>query len=374
MKKYSTSYQHDYKIDFYIDDDSSFAFLKSLKQYPYQRLFIVIDKNVNKIWGKTLGSLFKKSKKPVFYHRVEAVEESKSIKYYPKLVSFFESHKANTGDLIIAIGGGIILDLVSFTCSTYMRGLPLWMLPTTLIGMTDASTAGKTCLNSLHHKNILGTFYYPTVVYNNINFLKTYSSFYHRQGLSEAFKYALLGSKKLLTLLEKYIDEQSNKKILKDLILETIKTRVKIRQFHPQASNLGHTFGHALEKVSNYQILHGDAIAAGIVLSLYFSYQIKLITMKQINQIVSMMKKLKLNINFDKKINIDDLIEGMKADKKNTSKHINLILIEGITKAYRSEKSPYYPITPTEMRKFLKKMKTDYPFQIDNLAQYLKKM
>ena len=204
-------------IQFLIDDDQEMNWIGLFSNENFGRFFILIDKNVKRIWGKLLFSQLEKHNKKLYFLEVDPVEDSKSIEYYPTVISFFEEHQCNRFDLVIAIGGGIVIDLASFVVSTYMRGLPFYIIATTLIGQVDASTAGKTCLNTASSKNLLGTFYYPLKVYNNIHFLGTNSNRFMRQGFSEVFKYGLLGSKALIGKLIEYHDN-NDQKILIDII------------------------------------------------------------------------------------------------------------------------------------------------------------
>ena len=135
--------------------------------------------------------------------------------------------------------------------------------------MAGERDAGKTCINGPNTKNLLGTFYFPEFVYNNTNFLNSLPERELRQGWSEIFKYALLDSEKLIDLIKQYFDLLENN-ILISIIEETIRIRLKIREIDPLASNLGHTFGHAFEKISNYRISHGDAISVGMLLAIMF--------------------------------------------------------------------------------------------------------
>jgi 3-dehydroquinate synthase len=117
----------------------------------------------------------------------------------------------------------------------------------------------------------LGTFYYPLKVYNNISFVETNSNYYNRQGYSEIYKYALLDSKEFLDEINMYLGGgQKNPARLFKIIELTIEARSNIRQKDALASNLGHTFGHALEKITDFKVMHGDAIWVGTVMALYF--------------------------------------------------------------------------------------------------------
>jgi 3-dehydroquinate synthase len=122
--------------------------------------FVLIDKGVQRVWGEKINEQLRAHGKEIFTLEIEPTEASKSISYYPTVVGFLEENICNRYDLVIGIGGGIVIDVTSFVVSTYMRGLPLYIVATTLIGQVDASTAGKTCLNTAGSKNLLGTLSY----------------------------------------------------------------------------------------------------------------------------------------------------------------------------------------------------------------------
>ncbi len=372
IKQISTTYSKKDKILFVNTDDKEMEWIGSFDCEKYNRIFLIFDKNVHKIWGKQILGKLKNQKKECFSHQVDPVENSKSVNYYFKVVDFFEKNKCNRYDLVIAVGGGIVIDLVSFVCSIYMRGLPLYFIPTTVVGQIDASTAGKTCLNSKKNKNLLGTFYYPLVVYNNISFLKTNSPYYLRQGFSEIFKYGLLNSKSLLKKMERYQENKSDKELF-EIIIKSIKARSTIRKRDPLASNLGHTFGHAIEKTSNYKILHGDAITVGTVLALHFANQEGLISRESVDSIISMMKKLQLNIYLDENLNIEKLVDFMMHDKKSSIHSLNLVLIQDIAQPYEKKGNYFYETSPATVKKFLKDFIKNYEYSVKNCAKFINK-
>jgi len=372
VKKLSTTYKATHIVDFLIDDDKEMMWIARFNSDKHNRFFVVIDKNVNKIWGSLIRKKLKYHKKKVFIFEVEALEKSKSLSFYPRLVNFLELHKCNLSDLVMAIGGGTIIDLVSFTCSTYMRGLPFVIIATTLTGIVDASTAGKTCLNTTNNKNILGTFYYPLKVYNNIHFLKTCSRYYHRQGLSEVFKYGLLDSKPLLDSMAIYLSSNSSSE-LKKMIEFGFKARINIRKKHPQASNLGHTFGHAIEKLTNYKTLHGDAISVGIVIALYFAQERGIMGERKVEKIIKMMKQRGLSLYLETSLNVDDWVRLMMSDKKSSSKALNLVLLTDIAKPYKSGNSYFYRTKPAIIKRFLRKFVKDYYYIKSECAIFLKR-
>ena len=339
-------------VVFYLDNSPDCSGLEQIDVSAYQKCIVICDEYLKKIWWPILRKKLEKRINISHVEYLSASESSKNLESYVKLVDILAKFQCSRDDLIIAVGGGTILDVAAFLASTYMRGIPLLMLPTTLIGQADASTAGKTCLNAGYSKNLLGTLYLPAYVYNNAAILNTNSSYDLRQGFSEIFKYALLGSHKLLNLLKEYNRTPDNNKLI-EIIKETIKVRMMIRKKDPLASNFGHTFGHAFEKYSNFAVGHGDAIAVGIAMALELSVIKKIISEKLKKEIFGLMRELKLNNKVEKGIDPKKLTEIMLKDKKSSNTAIRLVLIEDIARPFETSGSPFYSVNPTYMQNFL---------------------
>ena len=370
MSDVVSNYEHKYETKFIIDSSEDFERIDEIGISDYDRVFIVIDENVSKLYEEKLLPKMINGKQELFVYRVKSVEETKSIAYYPKLVEFFEENTAGRYDAVIAIGGGIVIDLVSFTVSTYMRGLPLFIIATTLIGQTDASTAGKTCLNSGNAKNLLGTFYYPEVVYNSIEIMKTCSPRITRQGLSEAFKYSLLTDGKLLGDIIKFQNSDFDSDIMERIVEKTIQSRIKIRLIDPLASNLGHTFGHALEKYYDYQILHGDAILIGTVMAMGYGVKVGIMEQSEYDRIYDMMNEARLNTYISKELDTKKLVELMKKDKKSSSKKLHLVMINGVGRPYRSD-TPFLEADYEDVEKYLEEFMGSYLRKREDYLEYL---
>lgn len=372
IDKISTEFISKNIIEFIQDDNIELTWLSNFDSKKYDKFLIFIDNNVNDIWGDKLLNQLKVHNKEIYLKVVESTEKTKSISFFPEAIGFLESNKCSRFDLVFAIGGGIVLDMVGFIVSTYMRGIPLFMIPTTLIGQTDASTAGKTCFNTKNSKNLLGTFYYPEIVYNNINFLFTNSNRYLRQGLSESFKYGLLNSPVLINKLLEF-KNSNDTNILKDIINLTIKSRIAIRQIDALASNLGHTFGHAIEKFSGYKILHGDAISAGTVMALHYAVHIGIMHEEIKDNILTLMKDLGLNLYIDKRVKADKLINLMLLDKKSSSTLLHLVLIKNISEPYKEKGRLFCKALPEKVKSFLDNFLDKYEYRISSCYKFLEK-
>ena len=372
LKDIEATYEHKYTTRFIIDKSLGFSRLREMELSKYERLFIVADEKAYAIYGDRIVDILETWNKEINVFTVEAVEYTKSIGFYPRLAEFLESNTAGRYDAVIAIGGGIVIDLVSFTVSTYMRGLPLFIIATTLIGQTDASTAGKTCLNSGNAKNLLGTFYYPEVVYNSIEIMKTCSPRITRQGLSEAFKYSLLTDGKLLGDIIKFQNSDFDSDIMERIVEKTIQSRIKIRLIDPLASNLGHTFGHALEKYYDYQILHGDAILIGTVMAMGYGVKVGIMEQSEYDRIYDMMNEARLNTYISKELDTKKLVELMKKDKKSSSKKLHLVMINGVGRPYRSD-TPFLEADYEDVEKYLEVFMDSYLYKRNDYLEYLGK-
>ena len=347
-------------VQFVFDRTQSFSKFYLCKTKQYKKIFIIYDKYLKKTWLRKLLDKFDKKQK-IELIPLSANEKTKHIKSISSLSAKLENSNCSRSDLIIAMGGGTILDISGFISSVYMRGIDLVMVPTTLMGQTDASSAGKTCVNGKLTKNLLGTLYLPKSVYNNVSVLKSCSNHSNRQGLSEILKYALLGSKKLLKLLDRYSNKRSEQLLLQ-IIKETIKIRIKLRIVDPLKSNLGHTFGHAFESDSNNTVSHGDAISVGILFALKLSIQKKMINQSDYERVYSLMQKLNLNTKVDKSINIRNIVSLMMKDKKSNGTHIGFVLLKEIGNFSSNSKLQFAYIAPSKIKAFLKKS-----FENDNM-------
>lgn len=371
MKDMEVTYSHTYSTRFIVDGDLQYSRMGEMGLERYDRLFCVIDENIIKLYRDIIIGQIGTDSEKTFIIPVRAEEYSKSIDFYPKLVEFLEAHNAGRYDAVVAVGGGIVIDLVGFMVSTYMRGLPFFVIATTLIGQTDASTAGKTCLNSKGAKNLLGTFYYPRIVYNGVGMLKTCPKRITRQGLSEAFKYGLLTNEEILEDIISFSNRDFDIDMMERIVRKTIGARVQVRNVDPLASNLGHTFGHALEKYLNYEVLHGDAILTGTVMAINYGTEKGLMEKAEKEKIFGLMQRAGLNVYIPFDLNPHILTEFMRKDKKSSSKKLHLVMINGIGRPYRAE-TPFYEADYADVEEFLDRYVKEYPYKKEHYTDYLR--
>ena len=242
---------------------------------------VVTDSNVDRLYGdKFVRSLEGE------YARVERIvfpagEKSKTLETYAELVRGFAALELTRTDVAYALGGGVVGDLTGFAAATYMRGIDFIQVPTTLLAMVDSSIGGKTGVDIPEGKNLVGAFHLPKKIIRDVKFLETLPEKELKNGLAEMIKTAVLFDKEMfreLESLESTVSEEptgvartlKSSETLKTLIERCAnwKQRIVDEDFKEGGKrkllNLGHTFGHAIEKVSDFAISHGEAVAMGM--------------------------------------------------------------------------------------------------------------
>ena len=248
-------------------------------------------------------------------------------------------------DCLISIGGGITGDVSGFASSIYKRGMKFINIPTTLLAQVDSSIGGKTGINTVHGKNLIGSFYQPNLVISDTDFLKTLPKREIICGYAEILKHSLILEKKNFTFLNRNASKilKIESPFIEKSIIESCKIKKKIVELDEYEKNLrkilnfGHTFAHAYEATLNYskKLNHGEAVLLGIVSAINFSLKIKLLSKVDYLKIKNHFIKHNLphNIsNYFSQKDLKKLILFMKKDKKNTSNLINLILLKKIGK------------------------------------------
>lgn len=240
--------------------------------------------------------------------------------------------------LCIALGGGVVGDLAGFVAAIYLRGIDFIQIPTTLLAQVDSSVGGKVAVNHPSGKNLLGVFYQPKLVIIDTDTLKTLDNREFLSGLGEVVKYGIIYDYEFFTSLEKQAeslvkhDEASLQKIIYHScqIKSQIVARDETEQGLRAILNLGHTFGHAVEKLGNYKLYrHGEAVAVGIAAACNLSCAIGLMSEEEVQRVENLFKKLQINIKFPAYAP-EDVVRAMQGDKKIKNDKINFVLPKGI--------------------------------------------
>ena len=310
------------------------------KIYNGDKIAIITDDNVNKYYG----DIVEKSLRAKGYNTLKIVippgEKSKSVESLLKLYSDLLEFKINRGNLIVALGGGVVGDLTGFCASTLLRGIPFIQIPTSLLAQIDSSIGGKVAVDLPQGKNLIGSFYHPKAVYIDPEVLNTLDKKFINDGLGEVIKYGLIKDINLFSRLEEI---KGYKELMEsmDYIIYTccnIKKEVVQRDEKDTGErmilNFGHTIGHAIEKLQNYTGLsHGEAVAVGMYKITVKSEELGISKAGLSERIKNLLIKFNLpyeDDNFAK----NELLEAITFDKKNINKNINLVLLKDIGESF----------------------------------------
>jgi 3-dehydroquinate synthase len=266
-------------------------------------------------------------------------EEFKSLETAGRLYTDLGAQLAERGSGILALGGGVIGDLAGFVAATYMRGMPLIQIPTTLLAQVDSSIGGKTAVNHGPLKNQIGVFYQPLAVFSDTSVLQTLSPDQISNGLAEVIKSAVIDDTRLFELLEHRMPEVRNldEKMIEAVILHTagVKARIVNRDERDKGLrnvlNFGHTTGHALETVTRYKINHGAAVAMGMIVAARISQRMGFFTNSDLARLTGVIMASGLPTQLPE-INVSDVLEAIKHDKKVSAGRVKFILPVGIGK------------------------------------------
>lgn len=277
---------------------------------------IVVDEKIAKIHGLQIQK--------ILHYDLIAIPAVKTREAKQALEDQLLKRNLGKDTVIVGVGGGVTTDLVGFVASTYMRGVPLVLVPTTLLGMVDAAIGGKTGVDTSFGKNTVGSLYLPKAVVVDVGFLKTLDEREKKNGMSEILKYGLIANREIW--------DHATKWDMEKLIHASIACKVEIvsRDFDEKTGlrhvlNFGHTVGHALELLSNYQMAHGEAVALGCMAESYLSHLLGYLD--QIDPILDVYRKLGYSF---KKFDPKALQQAMAMDKKAKENKPRFVLIDRI--------------------------------------------
>ncbi len=262
-----------------------------------------------------------------------AGERSKNRETKQFLEDALFKKKMGKDSWIIGLGGGVATDLAAFVASTYMRGVPLILIPTTLLGMVDASIGGKTGLDTPFGKNLIGSFYHPHAIFFNIDFLDRLPEKEWVNGLGEILKYGLIADEALWNHLEK----GDWKKGIDGIVRISVKVKSDIVKKDPEERsglrrvlNFGHTVAHALEHLYHYKIPHGEAVSIGCMAESFLSCYLGYLPQSALDRILALYKKYLIELKLPKGFHGKSFLEAMELDKKARNREPRFVLIDRI--------------------------------------------
>ena len=322
----------------YISSDIESVFNKIQDKLKASKIFILLDENSKQFCLPILKGMLQLRNADII--EVESGEKNKTIRTLETIWEALSTKGADRQSILLNLGGGIIVDLGGFAASTFKRGIPFINIPTTLLSQVDASVGGKTGFNFLHLKNEIGVFNHPQYVIVNSSFLKTLDKENILSGWAEMIKHALIYGKPDWENLQKQNILNIDYKTLNQLIARSIQIKNHFVETDPtergirKALNFGHTFGHAFESLfmdTTNEILHGKAIAHGMMCELYLSSIKCRFDVPLLNNIITYLK-----INYGKisikSSDFERIIELISHDKKNENTKSNFTLLSDIGK------------------------------------------
>jgi len=291
---------------------------------------IITDDTVDALYGasleKNLAENGIQSVKFVFPHG----EASKNAQTYVNVLEFLAENHLTRSDLVIALGGGVVGDLTGFAAATFLRGVAFVQIPTTLLAMVDSSVGGKTAIDLAAGKNLAGAFYQPKLVLCDPDVLKTLPADIFADGCAEVIKYGVLGSADLFSHLAQKGTDFDREAVLATCI--EMKSRiVNEDEFDTglrQLLNLGHTFGHAIEKTSHFGLSHGKAVAIGMVIMARSAAKKGLCSEALAEEIAAVCKMFGLPTSTA--YEAASLYDAMLSDKKRMGNTVTLVIPEKI--------------------------------------------
>lgn len=325
-----------YNIIFEPDYSSLPEFLNELNMSG-RRFMIVTDSNAGSCYRDELTGRIEPFVKSVHSFTFPAGEASKNLEtvnncYEQLILAGFDRN-----DVIIALGGGVVGDLAGFVAATYLRGIRFIQAPTSLLAMVDSSIGGKTGVDYKAYKNMVGAFHMPSLVYMNISTLQTLPDTEYFSAMGEIIKHGLIKDASYYYWLKKNHEKIKNKEhdTLREMIYRSCLIKKTVVERDPKEKgerallNFGHTIGHAIEKLMNFKLLHGECVCTGMAAAAYISMKRGKISRMEYNDILETIKLFNGPCKVCG-ISAESIYEVTKLDKKMDSDRIRFILLDGI--------------------------------------------
>jgi 3-dehydroquinate synthase len=272
---------------------------------------------------------------------VPAGEDQKTLVVAGKLYNRLTAAYAERTTPVLALGGGVIGDLAGFVAATYMRGMPLVHVPTTLLAQVDSSIGGKTAVDHGRLKNNVGVFYQPRMVVADIETLRTLPPVEITSGLGEVIKHAVIRDSRFFQFLYENMEKirLMDLGVMETVVLENARIKAEVVEKDEKETglrailNYGHTVGHAVETVSGFELKHGQAVAIGMVVAARIAARMDILNVDDVNKLEDIIKEAGLPVRMPD-LDIRQVIEAMKHDKKVRQDRLRFVLLKSIGHAF----------------------------------------
>lgn len=310
------------------------------KIYSNKKIAIITDENVNKFYGDNIKENLEENGFIIKKIVLEPGEKSKSINTLLNIYDSLLDFGITRGDLIIALGGGVIGDLTGFAAATLLRGIPFVQIPTSLLAQIDSSIGGKVAIDLPKGKNLVGSFYHPEAVFIDPDMLKTLEKRFLHDGMAEVIKYGCIRDKNLFYDLLSYSDEEELMNNMDRVIYTCCSIKKEIVEKDEKDTgdrmllNFGHTIGHAIEKYFNYEkYTHGEAVALGMYAITKKSEEMGITKEGTLNVLREILSVYNLEYEIELK-NKENILNTIALDKKSKGQFINIILIKEVGESF----------------------------------------
>lgn len=315
-----------------------------------RQILIVKDSMVpNEILETLRNALSNSQPMEIKILEIETNEKTKSFEGLLPIFEVLNTNKFNRDCLLIGLGGGITTDMVGFVAASYLRGVDLIQIPTTLLSQVDAAIGGKTGINFAGSKNNIGAFYQPKLVLMDIDCLKSLSKSDFTDGIAEIIKHSLIADKNLFTKLENIFS--NNNELSDEDLIQIVYESSLIKAFVVSNDekekgdrallNFGHTYGHAFEAIQSLEgFSHGQAVGLGMICASHLSFLLEKISSEEFERVKNLIKSAGLPHKLPENFDVNDFIEAMSRDKKILDKKLRFITLRGLGSAEITEDPP----------------------------------
>lgn len=306
-----------------------------------RRVCIVTDSNVAPLYLKEVEGIVTSCCRETAHFIFPAGEENKNLDTVRSLYETLILKKFDRHDYLLALGGGVVGDLCGFAAATYLRGISFVQVPTTLLSQVDSSIGGKTGVDFDAYKNMVGAFHMPKLVYTNISALKTLTEEQFSSGMGEVIKHGLIREAAYYEWLMEHAPEIQKRELasLEEMVRISNHIKREVVEKDPTEQgerallNLGHTLGHAIEKLADFKLLHGHCVGLGCIAAMAISIKRGLISEHELSKLYEIMKQFDMPVTVSG-LSAGEIVDLTKSDKKMDSGTIRFILLEHIGKAY----------------------------------------
>ena len=305
------------------------------------KLCVVTDSNVAPLYLETVKKVLLEQFDVVSEFIIPAGEQHKTLDNVKRLYEHLILNRFDRKDCLVALGGGVIGDMTGFAAATYLRGIDFIQVPTTLLSQVDSSIGGKTGVDFDSYKNMVGAFHMPRLVYMNLSVLNTLSEEQFSCGMGEILKHGLIKNKAYFDWCMEHAEDIKKRdfETLLYMIKESCKIKRDVVEKDPTEKgdrallNFGHTLGHAVEKLMNFKMLHGQCVSVGMAAAMKLSAMRGMITQDEVEYVETCLKSFSLPTRVDG-LTSQDILQISKSDKKMEAGKIKFVLLKELGNAY----------------------------------------